>query len=214
MTHLARHERAALCDTLHRVGPQAPTLCDPWTTADLAAHLVVRERRPDAAAGVMISALAGHTGSVMATYAARPWPELVELVRSGPPVWSPTRIALVDEAVNLGEFLIHHEDVLRAEATGPQRELSPAIEEAVWHTLVRLSPLMFRRAPTGVVLRSPLGRTAARRPTDDHGTVVVRGAPVELLLTAYGRSRVAAIEIEGSDDDVSALLAAPLGLGG
>ncbi len=36
-------ERAALCDTLERFGPDAPTLCEGWQTIDLAAHLVARE---------------------------------------------------------------------------------------------------------------------------------------------------------------------------
>ncbi|MEV4089519.1 maleylpyruvate isomerase N-terminal domain-containing protein, partial [Nonomuraea fuscirosea] len=43
MTH-ARGERAALCDLLDRLGPDEPTLCAGWTTADLAAHLAIRER--------------------------------------------------------------------------------------------------------------------------------------------------------------------------
>ena len=47
MTSLARRERISLCDTFTRTGPDAPTLCSPWTTADLAAHLVIRDRRPD-----------------------------------------------------------------------------------------------------------------------------------------------------------------------
>lgn len=34
-------------------GPDAPTLGAGWKTRDLAAHLVVRESRPDAAAGVI-----------------------------------------------------------------------------------------------------------------------------------------------------------------
>ena len=40
-------------------GPDGPTLCEGWQTRDLAAHLVLRERRPDAAAGVMGGPLAG-----------------------------------------------------------------------------------------------------------------------------------------------------------
>ena len=36
-------EYARLCDLLDEHGPKAPTLLDPWTTLDLAAHLVVRE---------------------------------------------------------------------------------------------------------------------------------------------------------------------------
>ncbi len=48
----SREERRALCALLDETGPDAPTLCEGWTTGDLAAHLVLRERRPDAAAGV------------------------------------------------------------------------------------------------------------------------------------------------------------------
>src|SRR5690349_11008507 len=52
--NFARTERAALCDLLVTVGPDAPTLCEGWTTRDLAAHLAVRDRRPDAAAGIVL----------------------------------------------------------------------------------------------------------------------------------------------------------------
>lgn len=47
----AQRERSALVETFHQVGPDAPTLCERWTTRDLAAHLVVRERRLDATLG-------------------------------------------------------------------------------------------------------------------------------------------------------------------
>ena len=55
---LAQRERSALVETMRATGPDAPTLCEGWTTRDLAAHLVVREARPDAAAGVIVPALA------------------------------------------------------------------------------------------------------------------------------------------------------------
>ena len=46
-THtVAAAERHDLCDTFLEVGPEAPTLCSPWRTRDLAAHLVLREHRP------------------------------------------------------------------------------------------------------------------------------------------------------------------------
>ena len=64
MTRHARSERLALCRTLERVGPDAPTLCPPWRTRDLAAHLVLRERRPDAAPGIWLRAAAGRTRRV------------------------------------------------------------------------------------------------------------------------------------------------------
>ena len=214
MTNLARLERDALCDTLLATGPDAPTLCSPWTTADLAAHLVVRERRPDLAAGVLVPALSSRLEEGQAGYAAKPWTELVDLVRSGPPVWSPARLAPVDDAVNLVEFVIHHEDVLRGDGvSGPRRTISLRESDAVWSSLDRLGRLLFRRSPVGVVLRDLDGRSLHARSTTEIGTVVLQGAPVELLLAAYGRRRVAEVGVTGGDEAVEALWGAKLGLG-
>ena len=84
MTPLAQNERAALCDTFSVVGPHAPTLCDPWTTAELAAHLVIRDRRPDLAPGIVIPGLAARTERALEEYAALPWPDLVSSSGPGP----------------------------------------------------------------------------------------------------------------------------------
>jgi uncharacterized protein (TIGR03085 family) len=62
---LAQLERSRLCDLFLEVGPDQPTLCEGWTTADLAAHLVIRERRPDAAPGILVGGkLAEHSENV------------------------------------------------------------------------------------------------------------------------------------------------------
>jgi uncharacterized protein (TIGR03085 family) len=213
MTHLARLERDALCDTLIATGPAAPTLCSPWTAADLAAHLVIRDRRPDASPGIWVAALAGRLEAVMAEYAAKPWAELVDRVRSGPPRWSPTRTRAVDDAVNFVEFFIHHEDVLRGDgAVGPRRELAPRQSRAVWKSLSRMGRLGFRRSPVGVVLRDPRGETVHVHPATALGTVILEGAPAELLLAASGRRRVAELEVTGGDDAVKALWESSPGL--
>jgi hypothetical protein len=47
-------ERAQLADLLGELGPGAPTLLAPWTTRDLAAHLVLRERDPLAGPGLVL----------------------------------------------------------------------------------------------------------------------------------------------------------------
>ena len=47
-------ERLQLCDLLDEIGPDAATLLDPWTTRDIAAHLVLREHDPFAAPGLVI----------------------------------------------------------------------------------------------------------------------------------------------------------------
>ena len=41
-------ERAALCDALLEVGPDSPTLCDGWTSHDLAAHVRVATQGDEA----------------------------------------------------------------------------------------------------------------------------------------------------------------------
>jgi hypothetical protein len=42
--------------------------------------------------------------------------------------------------------------------------------------------------------------------------VILRGEPTELVLAAYGRRRVADLEVTGAPEAVAALWAAPLGL--
>ena len=51
--NFAQIERQDLCTLFEDLGPDVPTLCEGWTARDLAAHLVVRERRPDAALGIL-----------------------------------------------------------------------------------------------------------------------------------------------------------------
>jgi hypothetical protein len=50
---LARQDRLALCDLFDELGPDAPTLNEGWSTADLAADLVARDRRPDSVPGLL-----------------------------------------------------------------------------------------------------------------------------------------------------------------
>src|ERR1700730_2184013 len=80
-------ERAALCDLFLQVGPDAPTLCEGWDTYDLAAHLVIRERKPLSGPDlVMGGAAARRTARIPArAKQSRSYPELVALVRRGPP---------------------------------------------------------------------------------------------------------------------------------
>ncbi len=201
MTSPARRERSALCDTFEMVGPDAPTLCSPWRTRDLAAHLVIREGRPDAALGMFVPPLAGRARRVQDGYAAEPWPELVERVRTGPPSWSPTRLEPVDTVVNLAEMFLHHEDVLRAAADWDPRLLPDDLERGLWSVLTRTGRLLFRRSPVGVVLVTPTyGRRLVRTPPSGAGSVVLRGTPGELLLHASGRQRVARVTVEGPVD--------------
>ncbi len=212
MTRHARTERLQLCDTLERVGPDAPTLCEGWATRDLAAHLVVREHRPDLQAGAYVPFLADRLQREQRALAGGDFPALVARVRAGAPAWNPMHLAAVDELTNTVEYVVHHEDVRRAQPDWKPRELSPELEAALWSSLRRSARLMFRKAPTGIVLVAPgRGRHAARLP-DARGTVVLRGAPLELVLFAYGRQDVARVEASGDADDIAALQGAHLGI--
>ena len=208
---VARLEREALCDTLLALGPDAPTLCDPWRTRDLAAHLVLREHRLDLAAGMFISALAPRLEREQAKLAGGDWQSLVHTIRSGPPAWSPTRFEKIDAVVNTVELVVHHEDALRGDgAVGPRREVPDRTARAVLSSLRSSARLMFRRCEVGLRLIAP-GADPITTGSKDR-VVTVTGAPVELLLLGSGRLRVAAVELDGAPADVAALRAAHLGI--
>jgi uncharacterized protein (TIGR03085 family) len=170
----------------------------------------VRERRPDAAAGLVLPPLSGHADSVQAGVAATEWTALVEKVRQGPPVWHPARVAVVDEAMNTAEFFVHHEDVLRAQPGWTARELPDAQQRALWRALSVAGRLALRQAPSGVELVAPgYGRAVVHR---GHPVVRVEGAPSELLLWAFGRRSVAQVHLDGPNDAVERLQGSAAGL--
>ncbi|MFI2614167.1 TIGR03085 family metal-binding protein [Streptomyces sp. NPDC018584] len=201
-TH-AKRERLLLADLLEAQGPEAPTLCEGWRTRDLAAHVVVRERRADAAGGLLIKQLAGRLERVQAEFAAKPYEELIQLIRTGPPRLSPFSLKQLDEASNALEFYIHTEDVRRAQPDWTPRALDPVFSDALWSRLERTARLVGRKSPVGLVLRRPDGRTAVAH----RGTPVVTatGEPSELLLFAYGRQEAADVSLEGDKDAIAAL---------
>jgi uncharacterized protein (TIGR03085 family) len=205
MTRFASIERHSLCDTFERVGPDAPTLCSPWLTRDLAAHLVVRERRPDVAAGIWLPAMAGRLEKVQNGYAAWEWPRLVNEVRTGPPAWSPVSLARLDEAINTAEFFVHHEDVLRGSPGSSPRALPGDLESALWRIVSRVARMQLASSPVGVRLVAPSYGERQVRPATDLGTVVVTGSPGELLLYSFGRRDVAKVDLSGSDEALAAV---------
>ena len=86
VTDYSRVERLALCDLFDQLGPDQPTLCEGWSTYDLAVHLYVREADPMAGPGIMIAALAETTERRMKRAKERySFTEVVDKVRNGPP---------------------------------------------------------------------------------------------------------------------------------
>ncbi|HEX4789146.1 MAG TPA: TIGR03085 family metal-binding protein [Actinospica sp.] len=213
MTGFAARERQALAECLATVGPDAPTLCEGWRTADLTAHLVVRESRPDAALGIVAAPVAGWTKRVQDGSRDRtPYPELVERFRSGPPVWSPTRLGAVAKAANTMEFFVHHEDVRRAAQDWQPRELDAEDEDELWRRLRSGVKLSFRKVPVGVTLvRTPQQQTVVAKAATPL-MVTVSGQAGELVMFAMGRQRAARVELSGDDAAVEKLRQAKLGI--
>ena len=209
-TH-AKRERLLLADLLEATGPDAPTLCDGWLTRDLAAHVVVRERRPDAAGGMMLAALRNRLERVTAEYLAKPYEELIQLIRTGPPRMSPYGIKQIDEVANTVEFYVHTEDVRRAQPDWTPRELDRVFSDTLWARLEKGGRMMGRKSPVGLVLRRPDGQTAvAHRGTP---VVTVTGEPGELILFAFGRQGVADVQLEGDKAAIARVQETKLGLG-
>ena len=231
----SREERLALCALLDKTGPDAPTLCEGWTTGDLAAHLVLREHRPDAAAGVVGGPLAGYTARVQQRIRARtPFGDLVRIIRSGPPRLSVMGLPGMDERANAVEFFVHHEDVRRAAPGWQPRELSGGESDMLWQRL-RMARFLLRKAPVGVELArdntvlardntvlagdntvlagddtgsdgaSPEG--PAYRITAKNATpaVTVVGSPAELTMWVMGRRTAAQIRMDGTQAAVTKL---------
>ena len=204
----AQDERAALAALLDETGPDGPTLCEGWQTRDLAAHLVLRERRPDAAAGVLGGPLAGYTARVQQQYLDKySYPELIKLFKAGPPALSPFALPGADEAANTVEYFVHHEDVRRAAEGWTERPVDAGLAEALWKRL-KGARLFLRSAPTGVVLaREGDGKLDLIVAKDAVPSVTVTGSPAELTMWSMGRVSAAHVTLDGPEDAVAKLAA-------
>lgn len=208
---IVHRERAALVEILREVGPDAPTLCDGWVTRDLTAHLVVRERRPDAAPGLLFAPLASYTARVRQRLASSTtWEELLELFASGPPLLSP--FTVLDPVASIHEIFVHHEDVRRAQAGWEPRALDAATNAAVKRRIAIVSRAAMAKSVSALsarlTLRTPDGETVVV--VGKGSPVTVTGEPQELLLFAFGRNAVR-VDVDGDAGVVDAVRAARRG---
>lgn len=199
-------ERLALSELLAETGPDAPTLCEGWRTRDLVAHLVLREHRPDAAAGVLGGPVARHTAHVQQRYLERySYDQLIARFRAGPPRVSPLAVGRLEEAANTVEYFVHHEDVRRAAPAWEPRQLDEGLAEILWNRL-KGARLFLRKAPVGIELaRSDgSGRLSVKKGTP---VVTVSGHPAELTLWSMGRAAASRVRLDGPEAAVSQLQA-------
>lgn len=202
-------DRAHLVDALEAAGPGEPTLCEGWQTEHLAAHVVLRETSPLAAAGVVLPLARGRAEAQLESLAAASrspegWAELLARVAAGPRAISP--VAWGGDKANLVELAVHTEDVRRGAGPAAPLERTDDHLDALFDQLRLAARLYYRKADAGIVLVVPGGRRAkVRGPRGAAGTVVVRGSEIDLLLHATGRTGAAVVELEGDPADVAGL---------
>jgi uncharacterized protein (TIGR03085 family) len=207
VTSWATHERTALVDALTELGPDAPTLCEGWTTKDMAAHVYVREHRPDAALGVLpLGPLSAYTERVMAsTLRVHGYDEVLRRLRTPAPL---VRLTRAEEAINTVEFFVHTEDVRRPNKMDA-RDMPEEFERKIWSRLSKQARMSFRRAKVRVRLEPTVGAPVE---VGKGELVTVRGKPSEILLLAFNRTNDAKVDLDGNVAAVDALQSARLGL--
>jgi uncharacterized protein (TIGR03085 family) len=204
-------ERARLCDLLDELGPQAPTLLEPWTARDIAAHLVLRERDSFAGPGLVLPGTWGRLAEQRRrTLALTDFTVLTATLRSGPPPGF-FRIGWVRRIPNLNEFFVHQEDIRRANGRDP-RVNDHGLDEALWRNVnaarwflarrLRGAGLELQWAGTAHTVRARRGEPVAR----------IAGPPGELLLYIFGRQRAAQVEVSGADAAIEAVQRARFGM--
>ena len=206
---LARRERHDLCDLALELGPDAPTLTGDWTARQLVAHLFVREHRPLSALGIALPPLSGLTDRALERAGRRDYRELVAKVRE--PGLTPFALRPVEVLANTLEYLVHHEDLRRAQPGWTPRSLAPEDLDAVWRSIKQAGRGLAR--PAGVPL------SIRRDDTDEVATlrggepsVVVSGPVVELVLFLFGRDQWRDLVFEGRDELVAKVRGADLGM--
>ncbi|HVU91512.1 MAG TPA: TIGR03085 family metal-binding protein [Jatrophihabitans sp.] len=219
MRQHALDERHALAETLRSTGPDAPTLCGEWSAAQLAAHLVLRERSLVELAGrAPVERLRRQAQArIDALVARQPYGQLVAELERGPSwadlplgfVWA---LPPVREAANLLEYLVHHEDVRRAAPSWTPRTLPVDVQMAVWKRLPFAGRLTLRKVSVGLELAWPGHGSFRARGRAGAPAVRVSGEPVEVALFAFGRADVAGVEYDGEPEQIALVRGAEIGI--
>ncbi len=198
-------EKPALVETLRHADPDAPTLCEGWTTRHLLAHLVQREQNQLANLGDMIvrrpPGQEKYLGRLVeGARTPEGYDALVSRFAAGPVRWS--AMSWGAETLNFTEYVIHHEDLRRGGETPAEPRVLPEEEQrSIWKRVLSITRFVYRRAPVGVTLATPDGDVQQVRKGEP--AVVLTGEPAELLLYVSGRRKAARVEVSGDPDAVT-----------
>jgi uncharacterized protein (TIGR03085 family) len=133
---------------------------------------------------------------------------LVDRVRNGPP-FGIFAVPGLRTVLNLQEYVVHHEDVRRANGLPPRTDRAD-LQDAAWGMVRRGARLALRKV-RGASVR--LQRDGGDAVTVGSGPeVALTGDPVELVLYLFGRREAAEVAITGDKAAQEALAAAQLGI--
>lgn len=191
MSFVQRH-RVLLAELFQEAGPQAPTLCEGWTTHDLLVHLYIREHDFKAFPGIVSRFGRGYLHQASNKLKQEPYLELLDTWNT-----APTGLGkFLDRAVNSAEYFVHAVDITRANEQFADRDPSRHLGEEDKQFLLQRLPLLARvmlLKSKGPVIVEPVGGkrlvVADRRGVADpkNPPAVVRGEVGELILWLFGR---------------------------
>ena len=197
-------ERRSLAVAFRDADPAAPTLCAGWTARHLCAHLV--QRQDSVLRNIWDQVTTKVPGEerfmrrlVDSARTAPGYAALVDRFAAGP-----SRRSLMgrfDEALNLLEYVVHHEDLRRGSGPVTPRDLPAAEVEELWRRAMPVLKRAYRKAPVGVELAPDVGSASSVR--SGSTTVSLAGSPVDLILHAFGRHAAADVRVHGSSDAVN-----------
>lgn len=199
------HERTEMVRVLRDAGPLAPTLCEGWETRHMAAHLLLRESKPTAAAGIAVPFLASRTDRLTNDLAdelrgERRYEKALDDFAALPGYLGlRDRKPGADAAMNTIEYFIHIEDVRRAAPGWEPRQLPRGIQQKIWSDLLARGAMMagkdFR---DGLVLEAPGYSPVAKAiiaPKSGRVATVLTGEPGEIALYLFGRREAARVQV-------------------
>jgi uncharacterized protein (TIGR03085 family) len=200
-------ERHSFAVDFRAADPDAPTLCAGWTTRHLCAHLVQREHAMLRNVWDQVTTKVPGEERFMRRLvddAETPdgYAALVDTFAAGPSRHS--LMGRADEALNLVEYVVHHEDLRRGSGPVPPRDLPAAELDEIWRRARPILKRAYRKAPVGVQLAPYGGAVTPAR--SGPSTVTVAGSPLELILHAFGRRSAADVRVDGSSDDVNSFI--------
>lgn len=187
-----RTERQFTANTLSKLTPaqwKANSLCDGWTVEDVAAHLIVREGLI-APIGIIFQSLHKIHDYAIKRVEAKGHEYIIARVRKFP--W------YMPAVVNVAEFYVHNEDILRGGLQLHRPAPSGEAAELLWKSLRGIAKVrsnMVADLGNLTLVNRQTGEEIAVRAKNSSKSTTITGDPGELLLFFYGRRRAARVKV-------------------